>query len=97
METALILENDGTIREVQLYEIPGCSRGFYKAEPVLRARGVLEETFIGKAKTFVMKAENVLEVIVEKLEEDPFFLLCDNPTCKICPKRKKIGKMRLKM
>lgn len=85
-----------TIQEVPIAEVPGCSAGFGKAELALRERGVVEEGFIGSAKAELMKAENVVDVMLEKLNVDPFFLLCDNPGCKLCVKRKRIGRAILR-
>jgi len=91
--TELARVKEGTIiKEVPISDVPGCSAGFAKAELALRERGVVEEGTVGLAKAELMKAENVVDVIVEKLNADPFFLLCDNPGCKLCVKRKKIGR-----
>jgi aminoglycoside 3-N-acetyltransferase len=80
------------IKEVPVSEVPGCSAGFAKAELALRERGVVEEGMVGLAKAELMKAENVVDIMVEKLNADPFFLLCDNPGCTLCVKRKRIGR-----
>ena len=85
----------GEIVEVPVSEVPGCSKGFKKAEQALRARGVIQYGQLGLATVQVMKAENVVDIIMEKLEEDPFFLLCDDENCKICTRRRRYGKKNL--
>lgn len=95
IEYARIKENN-TVKEVPVSEVPGCSAGFAKGDLVLRERGIVEEGMVGSAKGLLMKAENVIDVMVEKLNHDPFFLLCDNPGCKLCIKRKRIGRTILK-
>jgi aminoglycoside 3-N-acetyltransferase len=86
------VKDNGEIKEIPVDNPPGCAAGFSKAELVLRERGVVEEGLVGLAKTELMKAENVVDVMVEKLNYDPFFLLCDNPACKLCIKRKRAGR-----
>jgi aminoglycoside 3-N-acetyltransferase len=90
------IKTDNVVQEISIPEVPGCSAGFGKAELALRERGVVEEGMVGSAKAELMKAENVIDVMLEKLGTDPFFLLCDNPGCKLCVKRKKIGRAILR-
>ena len=95
MEVAKMVDSTGAIVDVPIPEIPGCSRGFTKAEPVLRSRGVIQYGQLGMATIQVMKAENVVDVMLEKLDEDPFFLLCNDANCKICTRRRKYGKKNI--
>ena len=94
-EIARVKDRDEIV-EVSVSEVPGCNAGFVKAELALRERGIVEEGFVGNAKVELMKAENVIDVVVERLHNDPFFLLCDNPGCKLCTKRKRIGRAELR-
>ncbi|MCX7918463.1 MAG: AAC(3) family N-acetyltransferase [bacterium] len=95
-EIARVKSGDEII-EVPISEVPGCNAGFVKAESLLRERGIVEEGMVGKAKTELMKAENVIEVLSERLQSDPFFLLCDNPGCQLCVKRKRITRSKLRV
>jgi aminoglycoside 3-N-acetyltransferase len=91
-ELARVMDDTGSIVEVSVGELPGCTHGFKKAEIPLRTRGVIQYGQLGNATMQVMKAENVVDIMLEKLEDDPFFLLCDDSNCKICVRRRKYGK-----
>jgi len=76
-----IREPDGQLVSLTLEGAPGCSRGFYKLEAILRERGVLREGTIGLAHVMLMQSQDLYRVEMEVLQEDPDFLLCDNPAC----------------
>jgi len=84
-----ILENDGKERREVLKEFPGCSKGFNKVESILRRERIIVDGKIGKAKTQLIKAEELLKVLVPILKDNPGFLLCDNPNCETCQRRKR--------
>jgi aminoglycoside 3-N-acetyltransferase len=94
IDIARVADDSGNISELEVKEVPGCSRGFVKAETVLRERGVIQYTKLGNSNLQVMKAENVVDIILEKLNSDPFFLLCDDKECPICTRRRKYGKAK---
>ena len=88
-ETARIFRNNQLILDMKLYQAPGCSRGFHKAEPVLREAGVIRDGRIGQAKVQLFSASEALSVMARTLRKNPTLLLCDVPECEICPRRKR--------
>lgn len=87
-ETAVVYRGGRPVVELKLYEVPGCSRGFHKAEPVLREAGVIREGQVGQAQVQVFSAKALLDVMVARLKKDPALLLCDVEDCSICPRRR---------
>ena len=53
--------------------MPGCSNGFMKAEIPLRERGVIQYSKIGEATVQIMKAENVVDIVLERPPPGPAF------------------------
>lgn len=94
-EIAKMVDESGSVVNITVTEVPGCTKGFKRAEHALRSRGVIQYGQLGLATIQVMKAENVVDIILEKLGEDPFYLLCDDSSCKICTRRRKYGKKNL--
>ena len=88
-ETAHYFDGRGGVRQFTLRQVPGCSRGFNKAEPFLREKGVIRDVLIVNAPTQILAAADLVEAMREKLQSDPGFLLCDNPDCGICPRRRR--------
>jgi len=88
-------DDNGKIVEIEISEVPGCSEGFVKLESVLQKRGIVQIAPIGNTVMQVMKAENVVDIVLHILKEDPLFLLCKNPECGICPRRRKFAKSLL--
>jgi len=87
-----IRQRDGRIKEVQLTEFTGCSNVFSRAEQPLRQAGVVRDGKVGQADFQLMKAMDLLEVMVPILREKPDFLLCDSSKCAFCPARKEFLK-----
>ncbi len=87
-ELAGIGRNGKKMIGLELYEIPGCSGGFTKAEPVIEEQGVLRRGRIGDADCFHFSSLVAGEVLVSELQKTPDLLLCDNPECQICPQRR---------
>ncbi len=91
-ELAAISRNGKKMVGLELYEIPGCSRAFSKAEPVLERRGVLRRGRICEADCLLFSSLAAGEVMISELQKTPDLLLCDNPDCQICPRRKEAVK-----
>jgi aminoglycoside 3-N-acetyltransferase len=85
-ELAQLREKSGRIREIEIREIPGCSRGFLRAEEYLRERGVLRDVQVCGAESQLLDLQALADAMIEKLRQEPTFLLCDNPQC-ICARR----------
>jgi aminoglycoside 3-N-acetyltransferase len=86
-EIAQLRERWGKVREIQIREMPGCSRGFPRCEDYLRERRVLRDVRICGASSQLLDMQELAEVMVEKLKQEPTYLLCDNPQC-VCARRK---------
>jgi hypothetical protein len=86
--TRLVRQPDGGVKQVELTEFTGCSKGYGKAEPVLREAGVVKDGHIGPAAAQLMRGSDILQVLVPLLRADPGRLLCDKPTCNHCVPRK---------
>ncbi|MEA2062267.1 MAG: AAC(3) family N-acetyltransferase [Gemmatimonadota bacterium] len=54
-------------------------RQLNRIDPVLRERGLLAETTIGKARVMAMRAARVYEVVSELFQSDPYFLVKEGP------------------
>lgn len=88
-ETAVIYRAGKPVVELKLYEAPGCSRGFHKAEPALRKAGIIQDGRVGQAAVQLFSGQALLDVMVKKLKENPALLLCDVEDCSICPRRRR--------
>ena len=81
---AMVEQDDGTVVYVPIEETPGCSEGFGKFdEPIVEA-GITYTGKIYQSKVTLFKAQDALEVAVEKLKHDPLWLLCPEGQCQAC-------------
>lgn len=87
-ETAHRINEREEVEEFILKPVPGCSKGFNNAEDYLRKKGVLKDVKILNAESMILPAKDILEVMTDKLKTDPAFLLCEDPKCGICPRRR---------
>ena len=87
-EVAWFLNEIGQIEYTQIFEIPGCSRGFRVVEEPLRQRGVLRDVNVGPAASQLLECKALVETMRELLAECPGMLLCETDSCGICPKRR---------
>ena len=88
-EVAHRMNDRGEVEEYILRQIPGCSRGFPKSERYLKDKGVLRDVRIVTSRSLFFDVRPLLEAMVEKLREDPYFLLCENSDCSICFRRRR--------
>jgi len=85
-----IVKKGGEITECPLPdEFPGCSDNFGVVDPYLEEKGILAPGKIGSADSSLMSAHDMVNAVVEKLHQEPAWLLCDNFTCEPCTLRKK--------
>jgi aminoglycoside 3-N-acetyltransferase len=90
-EVAHKMNDRGEVEEYILYQVPGCSRGFPKSEPYLKDKGVLRDVRVVTSHSLFFDVQPLAHAMVEKLKEDPYFLLCENPDCSICSRRRQVG------
>jgi aminoglycoside 3-N-acetyltransferase len=88
-ELAWFFNEVGQIEYTQVFEVPGCSRGFRAIEDPLRARGVLRDLQVFSAQSQLLRLDELVQAADEILRENPTLLLCNTPTCTICPKRRR--------
>jgi len=90
-EQALVkTPNNGEKVKVDLAPYPTCSEGFWKLEPVMRDKGEIRYGKVGQAHCQLMKSQDIIDPASSLLREDPGALLCDNPDCYSCNKKRKI-------
>jgi len=87
-ETAWFINARGETETTQVLEIPGCSRGFGCLEPSLSKAGILRSVKVADAACQVVESRALLEAILELLTLQPCALLCQNPDCRICHRRR---------
>jgi len=83
----LLEREDGTIEEISLKEAPGCSNNFGKFDEIMARAGITRTGQIYKSKVTLFKAQDALELAIEKLKEDPFGLICPKGACPYCDVR----------
>jgi len=81
---------DGRREVIEPRENPGDSSGFLVVEDELRRRGQIREGMIGEARSMLMKGEDVLRAALDLLAQDAAALLCDSPTCRVCPRAREL-------
>jgi aminoglycoside 3-N-acetyltransferase len=96
-ETAHFLNKKGETEKYILKPVPGCSNGFSKAEDFLREKGILKDVKVLNAKSQIFSVTEMVNAIIENLKNEPYFLLCENPDCGICPRRYKVRKEKEEM
>lgn len=82
--------------KVDLAPYPTCSEGFWKAEPLMRDKRQLRYGKVGQANCQLMKAQDVINTTSSLLKQDPLALLCDEPGCYSCNKKRQLTRSRLR-
>jgi aminoglycoside 3-N-acetyltransferase len=67
--------------ETRFHERPGCSKGFPKMEPLLRAAGAVAYHALGMAPARVCRMQPLVDAAVAAFRENPFGYLCDCEHC----------------
>jgi len=78
------MDDEGNIRLFKVNWNGGCGRGFPKFIPLYEKAGCLRWIKVGNADAALTDMAGTLAVEMEKLQEDPSFFFCDDPTCKDC-------------
>ena len=87
-ERAIIVRNGKKVLGLEIYESPGCSRGFGAAEEVLESAGLIKWGKIGDADTQLFNAKDALDCLIDHLKKYPGAFLCINKECDLCTRRK---------
>jgi aminoglycoside 3-N-acetyltransferase len=80
----VIVDAKGVRRRVTQTSMPGCSQGFSAIEDPMRDRGMIRDGKIGDATCQLMKGQDIIDVAIAMLADDPLALLCDNDDCLSC-------------
>ncbi len=86
-ETARIKENE-IIKEINIKEVPGCSRGFNKVEKPLKRMGIIKDVWIGEARSQILESKKLVKAMNKILRRHPDILLCEEFDCSICIRRR---------
>lgn len=86
------LDEQGQEVLVQQTVIPGCSRHFNIMEGILKYSGITHYGLVGNAVSRIMSASEVVEKTAEIVRQKPDFLLCYDPNCTICGRRREFLK-----
>jgi aminoglycoside 3-N-acetyltransferase len=91
-----IRQPDGRVKQVQLTEFTGCSKGFFRAEAPLRQAAVIHDGKIGQARVQLVNAAKLLDVLTPLIKQDPTWLLCEKRTCEYCVPRREVANNEFK-
>ena len=62
----------------------GCGEGIRKFLPLYENGGLINRGKIGNADSILTSMKKTLKTEMDKIESDPHFFLCDNPSCQAC-------------
>lgn len=79
---------DGRTIDVPINEFPGCSCAFNIVEKDLRLSGAVRDGRLGARPVIIYRAQDVLRVANALTACDCCALLCTNPDCYICSRRR---------
>ena len=84
---------DGRLVPYQSDTSSSCSTAFGAVEFALRSKGQIRDLRLGVAKFQLMRAQDVIDNVVEMVKQKPDILLCTNPGCVPCTgARKNLGR-----
>jgi len=78
------LAEDGTVKLFKVNWNGGCSRGYPKLQPFYEQADVIKHVRVGEAEAVLTDMKETFKIDIEKLNADPAFFFCDDPTCKDC-------------
>ena len=85
---ATVKGSDGKPKIVEVTKSPGGHRDFYrngsKVELLLERAGIIRRGKVGAADTRWMPAQEMVDVVVKGIYEEPTLLLCDREDCEFC-------------
>lgn len=88
VEQAVVKGADGGPRVVTVTKSPMGDRDFYrknsKVERLLRDQSIMRRGKVGAADSLWMPAQEMVEVVVNGIYQEPTLLLCDDEACEFC-------------
>lgn len=86
---ALLKDDEGNVSKVKLPDIhAGCSKAFDRINGIFG--NYQKEVYIGNAKSLIMNAVELRDVLTPVLKIDPGFLLCDGQSGCNCSRKKEL-------
>lgn len=80
-----LIDENGARRSYLPVDVPGDSAGFGCVQEEMDRRGLIQWCRLGAASVMRLNAMDCLDVAVEMLRADSAALLCDRPSCRVCP------------
>jgi aminoglycoside 3-N-acetyltransferase len=87
--TALVRRAGQVVEVPVLPEYPACSLGFGVVDAYLEARGLLRRGRVGAAPAMLLDSRTMVAAVVDRLQAEPGWLLCDTFGCEPCTLRKR--------
>ncbi len=88
VEEAIVKGPGDTPQIVDVTKSPSGDRDFYrrdsKVERLLRQAGIIRRGKVGAADTLWMPSQEMVEVVVKGIYQEPALLLCDREGCEFC-------------
>ncbi len=81
---------DGTVTTVHYSEFPGCSGAFGALEGPMRLVNRIKDFRINRARVQLTTGMDIIETVKEMVAERPDWLLCNDPACRTCPRRRQV-------
>ncbi|MBN1294762.1 MAG: AAC(3) family N-acetyltransferase [Candidatus Latescibacteria bacterium] len=79
------LDSDGNVQHISMHQVPGGHRGGVRLfEKEFRKRGLIRYGQAGDARTMLMDAGKILDVMIELLQANPAAALCKGDYCPDC-------------
>ncbi len=87
---------EGKVQTIKLTLQPGPHRDFIGLDPLFQKEGVEGVGKVGRARSRLVDARKMHDVMLAAFRDDPALVLCDNPNCDACVmQRRKIRLARL--
>ena len=79
------IDENGKLKLFKINWNGGCGNGFPKFIPLYYEKnGVIADGKIGNANGLLTSLKKTLQIEIDKLDEDPKFFFCDDPSCYSC-------------
>jgi aminoglycoside 3-N-acetyltransferase len=76
--------SDGRVIDYRLDCSPSCSMAFNVAEYPLRRHGMVVDLNVGAARSFLIKGQDIIRVVVDLIRDKQDALLCHRDSCRPC-------------
>ena len=84
---ANVEREDGAVEVVSIRQCPGCSKNFGKFDVEAEKEGILRKGKVYDATTVLFRAQDAMDLAVDRIGKEPGFFLCERGTCPACDTR----------